>query len=342
MRPDARQARPDADPASDQPEYRRKSPPLQAPGRTDAGLAAQHQPDVAGGRLDEHALGDEETMPPPSYEALAETCRRKVGRLIRRMARQLEASHSRGARRGVIQLAAVLCVVHTLRRMEQRTEWRSEHLTLVDPDHEWVLFEAGGLALAWGRSSMAPEALREGDGERFQELSLAIGLLAWLAWDVAIDVRSAVERTRPLDPTMDDDPWYPIQVFAAVAAQLAGDSDARETLGGAVARTKRRDADAGVWLATHLDLADRLVQVMEAPQAFSPAGRTPQSGDLVILGPALDPRVRVALDILPSGATHKVKVFDPEVEKGERQFLATHVSYVGWWERELEAQPIRA
>ena len=56
---------------------------------------------------------------------------------------------------------------------------------------------------------MAPEALREGDGELFQELSLAIGLLAWLAWDVAIDVRAAVERTRPLDPTENDDPRLP-------------------------------------------------------------------------------------------------------------------------------------
>ena len=286
-------------------------------------------------------VGDEETMLPPLYEALAETCRRKVGQLIRRMARQLKAPHSRGARRGVIQLAAVLCVVHTLRRMEQRTEWRSKHLTLVDPDHEWLLFEAGGLALAWGSSSMAPEALREGDGELFQELSLAIGLLAWLAWDVAIDVRAAVERTRPLDPTENDDPWYPIQVFAAVAAQLAGDSDARETLGEAVARMERRDADARVWLVTHLDLADRLVQVMKDPRAFSSADRTPRPGDLVILGPALDPRVRVALDVLPSGATDKVKVFDPEVENGERQFLATHVSYVGWWERELEPQSVR-
>ena len=286
-------------------------------------------------------VGDEETTPPPPYEALAETCRGKVGRLIRRMARQLEAPRSTGARRGVIQLAAVLSVVHTLRRMEQRTEWRSKHLTLVDPDHEWSLFEAGGLALAWGSSSMAPEALREGDGGPFQELSLAIGLLAWLAWDVAIDVRSAVERIRPFDPTEDDDPWYRIQVFAAVAAQLAGDSDARETLGGAVARTERRGADAGVWLATHLDLADRLVRVMEDPRAFSPADRTPRPGDLVILGPAFDPRVRVALDVLPSGATDKVKVFDPEVENGERQFLATHVSYVGWWGGELEPQSSR-
>ena len=291
--------------------------------------------------VDDDDVGDEETAPPPPYEALAETCRGKVGRLIRRMARQLDAPHPTGARRGVVQLAAVLSVVHTLRIMEQRTEWRSKHLTLVDPDHEWLLFEAGGLALAWGSSSMAPEALREGDGELFQELSLAIGLLAWLAWDVAIDVRAAVERTRPLDPTENDDPWYPSQVFAAVAAQLAGDSDARETLGEAVARMERRDADARVWLVTHLDLADRLVQVMKDPRAFSSADRTPRPGDLVILGPALDPRVRVALDVLPSGATDKVKVFDPEVENGERQFLATHVSYVGWWERELEPQSVR-
>ena len=132
-----------------------------------------------------------------------------------------------------------------------------------------------------------------------------------------------------------------MQVFAAVAAQLAGDSDARETLSGAVARTERRDADARLWLAAHLDLADRLVQVMEDPRAFSPAGRTSRPGDLVILGPAFDPRVRVALDALPSGDTDKVKVFDPEVENGERQFLATHVTYIGWRERELESQPIR-
>ena len=37
-------------------------------------------------------MGDEETKPPPPYEALAETCRRKVGRLVRRMARQLEGT----------------------------------------------------------------------------------------------------------------------------------------------------------------------------------------------------------------------------------------------------------
>ena len=37
---------------------RRNSPPLQLAGRTDAGLPAQEQPDVAGSRLDQHALAD--------------------------------------------------------------------------------------------------------------------------------------------------------------------------------------------------------------------------------------------------------------------------------------------
>lgn len=231
-------------------------------------------------------------------------------------------------------MAAVLSVVHTLRIMEQRTEWRSKRLKLVESDHEWLLLEAGGLALAWGSSSLAPRALQEGDGELFQELSLAVGLLAWLAWDLAIDVRAAVERTTPIDPEEDDDPWYPIQVLAAIAAELADDPEARETLSGAAARTGRRGADVGAWLATHLGLADRLVQVMRTPEAFAKPRRAPRQGDLVILGSSLFPRVRVALDVVPSGATDKIKVLDQEAEAGERQFLATHVNYVTWWERE--------
>ena len=45
-----------ADPARDQPAERRKSPPLQAPLRADAGQMAQKQPEVAAGRVDEQLL----------------------------------------------------------------------------------------------------------------------------------------------------------------------------------------------------------------------------------------------------------------------------------------------
>jgi hypothetical protein len=289
----------------------------------------------------EDDAGDEEPPPPPPpYELLAEACRGKVGRLIRRMAKQLEAARTAGARRAVVQLAAVLSVVHTLRTMEQRTEWRSKHLKLVDPDHEWLLFEAGGLALAWGGSSLAPRALKEGDGEPFQELSMAIGLLAWLAWETEINVRAAVERTSLIDLEEEDDPWYPIQVFAAVASQLADDLEARDTLIHAVGRTARRDADGSSWVANHLRLADFVADVVKAPEAVKRPGRAPRPGDLVILGSALDPRVRIALEVVPSSASDKITVFDPDDEDEERHFLTTHVNYIEWLAKDAAARRI--
>lgn len=275
--------------------------------------------------------GDEEPpQPPPPYEVLADLCRGKVGRLIRRMVKQLDAARDGIARRAVVQLAAVLSVVHTLRTMEQRTEWRSKHLTLVDPDDEWELFEAGGLALAWGGSSLAPRSLKEGDGEPFQELSLATGLLAWLAWEMDINVRAAVNRTSPIDLEEEDSPWYPIQVFAAIAGQLAGDVEARDTLSHAVGRTARRDADGSSWAANHLRLADSLADVEKTPDVVRKSGRAPRPGDLVILGSALNPRVRIALEVVPSGASHKITVFDADDEDEERQFLTSHVQCVEW------------
>lgn len=270
----------------------------------------------------------------PPYEILAEMCRRKVSRLIRRMARQLELASSGSARRAIVQLAAVLTVVHTLRTMEQRVEWRSKHLKLIDPDDEWYLFDEGGLALGWGSSALGPRSLKEGADEMFQELSLASGLLAWLAWDLEIDVRAEVERTTPINRAEEDDPWYPVQVFATVATHIAGDQEAQETLTGAVGRTARKGVDAASWLSTHLALADRLAKVIAKPQFYPRAERPARPGDLVILGSALDPRVRVALDVAPSGTTGKISVFDQNSEDRERQFLATHVNFIAWWEKQ--------
>jgi hypothetical protein len=279
---------------------------------------------------DDDAGDDDASPPPPPYEVLAEACRGKVGRLIRRMAKQLEAARTGIARRAVVQLAAVLSVVHTLRSMEQRTEWRSKHLKLVDPDHEWLLLDAGGLALAWSGSSLGPRALTEGGGEPFQELSLATGLLAWLAWETEIDVTAALDRTRPIDLDEEEDPWYAIQVFAAIAGPLAGDLEAREILTHAVGRTARKGADANSWVARHLRLAERFADVMNSPEAVKKPDRAPRQGDMVVLGAALDPRVRIALGVVPSGSTDKITVLDPADEDGERQFLASHVHYVGW------------
>jgi hypothetical protein len=289
--------------------------------------------------VSEDEMGDEEPSPaPPPYEVLADMCRAKVGRLIRRMAKQLERGLAVGARRAVVQLAAVLSVVLTLRIMEQRIEWRSKRLKLVDPDHEWLLFETASIATSWGGSALGPRALNEAGGEPFQELSMAIGLLAWLAWEAEIDVKAAVERTSPIDLEQEEAPWHGIQMFAAIAAHLAADQDARETLIEAVTRTPRKDVDVSAWLTTHLEIADRLARVINAPERIPKPLRGPVPGDLIVLGRDLDPRVRIALEVAPSGTSNKITVLDPDHENGQRQFLASYVGYTSLLERESASE----
>lgn len=301
-----------------------------------SGPAAPRPPTEEERPASEDDSGDEEPPPPPPpYEILAETCRAKVGRLVRRMAKQLNATAAARARRAIVQLAAVLTVVQTLRVMEQRAEWRSKRLRLVDPDHEWLLLETAALATLWGGSALGPRARCEVGGEPFQELSKATGLLGWLAWEAGIDVKAAVERTSPIDLEEEDPPWYGVQVFATVAAHLSDDQDARETLTAAVTHTARKGTDASAWLDTHLGLADRLARVISAPERVANPRRPPVPGDLIVLGPALDPRVRIALEVAPSGVSDKVTVLDLANENEERQFLASHIHYAPLLERQL-------
>jgi len=289
------------------------------------------------GKPDEEQIPDEEPAPePPPYETLSLACRNKVGRLIRRMVKQLERARTTSARRAIVQLAAVLSVVYTLRIMEQRVEWRSKHLLLVDPSHKWEIFETGSLALTWGTEALIPRALQEGDREPFKEISLAIGLLSWLGWEVGVDVKAAVERTTPLDPEQDEDPWYPIQVFAAMAPILVADEEAREHFTDAVNRTLRRGCDVKSWFAAHMSFAKRLERIIASPDRVPKVGRDPQPGDLIILRPALVPRVRVALAVAPTGNTIKISVFDDENEERQRHIVVTHLNYTAC----LEAEPL--
>jgi hypothetical protein len=124
--------------------------------------------------------------------------------------------------------------------------------------------------------------------------------------------------------------------------RVAGDEEARDNLSTAVNRTPRRGSDVKSWLATHLLLADRLAKVITSPEHVGKTSRAPRPGNLVILGTALDPRVRVALAVAPSGDTSKITVHDEKSDDGERHFLATHVSYVAWWEKEIAARRVTA
>ena len=68
----------------------------------------------------------------------------------------------------------------------------------------------------------------------------------------------------PFNPQEEDDPWYPIQLFAALAGHVSGDEEAQESLANALNRNLA-EIEAKSWLAIHLFLANRLAQVITSP-----------------------------------------------------------------------------
>lgn len=273
--------------------------------------------------------GGEIARQAPDFEVLAKACRGKVRRLIKRMEGQFElAAAPDRAHRGIVQLAAVLGVVHTLRHVGQRPEWRRTQRALVDPDDEWRLFEAAVLAVVWGDGALAPRAMAEADGEWFDELSMVTGLLAWLAWDVEVDADEASKRTGRQG--VEDDSWYSVQLLAALGPWLASDDSAATALRTSVSRTPRIRVDADRWLRTHCALADGFAQVAGDPDHHGQTGRRPSPGDLVVLNSGESPRVRVILDVRPGTDGDKVVFFDPSGTHCERIFYASRVATLPW------------
>jgi len=265
----------------------------------------------------------------PDFEVLAKACRGKVRRLIKRMEGQFQlAKAPERARRGIVQLAAVLGVIRTLRVVEQRPEWRRTHLMLVEPGDEWRLLEAAALAIAWGEDSLAPRAIVEAEGEWFDELSIVIGLLAWLAWDVEIDAEEASKRAGLQG--VEDESWYSVQIFAALCPWLADDQVASTALEESVTRTPRAGVDPDRWLRTHRALAYAFAKASDNPEHHGKKGRCACPGDLVVLHSGESPRVRIVLDVRSSNNGSKVVLYDPAGTAGERAFLSSHVATLPW------------
>ena len=265
----------------------------------------------------------------PDFELLAKACRSKVRRLIKRMEGQLKlATAPDRARRGVVQLAAVLGVVRTLRLVGQRPEWRRAQLTLVNPDDEWRLFEAAVLAVAWGDNALTPRAIAEAGDDWFDELSMVIGLLAWLAWDVGVDAQEAANLSGLQG--VEDDHWYSVQLLATLGPWIDGDENALAALDDSVARTPRYRVDPDRWVQTHRALLDAYVQAAADPDRQEQMGRSPRPGDLVLLNSRESQRVRVVLAVRPGSDGEKVVFFDPEGKDGERAFQSSRVATLPW------------
>lgn len=273
--------------------------------------------------------GGELAREPPDFEALSKVCRGKVRRLIKRMEGQLElATAPDRARRGVVQLAAVLGVIRTLRLVEQRPEWRRMRHELVDRNDEWKLFQSAVVAIVWGPDALAPRAVAEADGEGFAEQSMVIGLLAWLAWDVETDIVEASKRGGLQG--LEDEMWYAVQLLAALGTWLVEDDTAASILEESVTRTPRFGVDGERWLAVHRSALEVFTAVTAAPDTSGQSGRRVRPGDLVVLHSRESPRVRVVLDVRQGSDGGKVVLFDPKGTDRERVFLESRVTTLAW------------
>lgn len=264
-----------------------------------------------------------------NLEVLAKVCRGKVRRLVKRMAGQLElAKESANGRRGIVQLAAVLGVIRTLRIIEQRHEWKRSREQLVDRDDERSLFEDAMIATFWGMDAMAAHAIAENDDQGFAELSMVIGLLGWLAWDVKADL-PLVSRRDGLDQSCEDR-WYAAQLLATLGPWLVGDSAAQSILQESVRRTPRMHVDGECWLDRHLVALEVLTRMLTSAHELGKPGRAVEPGDLVVLRDDEVPRVRVALAVVGRIDDGRITIFDPEAKNKTRHFLASRVTTLPW------------
>ena len=273
--------------------------------------------------------GGELARQAPDFEVLAKACRGKVRRLIKRMDGQFDlAAAPDRARRGVVQLAAVLGVIRTLRFVEQRPEWKRMHYELVDREDEWNLLQSAALAVAWGPDALAPRAITEAGGDGFAELSMVVGLLAWLAWDVETDITVASQRGGL--EGLEDQQWYAVQLLATLSPWLADDTEAWTILEESVARTPRFRVDGERWLAVHREAMETFALVALTPDEHRLTARRVKPGDLVVLHAREVPRVRVVLDVRPGSDGGKVVMLAPDAADGERSFLASRVVTLPW------------
>jgi hypothetical protein len=184
------------------------------------------------------------------------------------------------------------------------------------------------LAVAWGRNDLASRAVAETDGEGFEELSMVVGLLAWLAWDVETDIAAASQRGDLQGP--ESEQWYKVQLLAALGRWLVPDDNAATILDESVARTPRFHVDGERWLAVHRSALETFAAVEAAPDTQGKTRRRAKPGDLVVLHGGESPRVRVVLDVQASGDNTKVVVLDPAGTNGKRIFLASRVATLPW------------
>ena len=290
------------------------------------------EPHVFSGPTEEERIDsddDAEELPPPpvDFERLGSICRRKVRRLLKRMDGQLELQKNE-PRRAIVQLAAVMSVLHRLRIIEQSDDWRRANVVLLNLDDLTYFFEAASDAVGCGRQSLAAKSLEDTDNEIFDELSIAIGLLVWLAWEC--EPQPAEDPEKPWTKGAVDEeeflPWK--QHLLYLGRHIVDDDQAQLIAADALSKIYRREADQQVWLKNTIAESGWIANFERNPSGGKASKNPIKPGDIVLLPGEFDPRVRLAIGIESGTMGQIVSVIDGEKEDGVRKFVASFIKNI--------------
>jgi len=257
----------------------------------------------------------------PELQRTGAACRRKTQTLLKRMTRQLESTREDGAPHWVIiQLAAVLGILRALGATQRQEKWRKARESLLHMKALQDFYRTAIPLLTVGNAAIIPAALKELQGEPFEELSMTYGLLIWLAWECQVDL--AIAQGQDGQVGVDEDQWPRLQCLTYLAPFCATDIQVWDYVAQSINMTPRRDQDGNAWLNAHRSFILDCAAMVADPAACSKVQHPPRPGDFVYLAPKFHPRIRIVVRVQAGSPAPKVLVMDEETDNGERAFRA--------------------
>jgi len=299
--------------------------------RLGIGLEAEVTSNVGVARSEEDIVGsdDEELASFREIDEveIARTCQRKTARMMRRMTAQLERAGALkdAAFVAVSQLAAVLGVLLLLRELERKRirSLRGETYILYRDERRFFL-DATRLLYAQ-RSAVIDHARAMHDTDNMPaEISTAVGLLFWLAYDIGIDLRYEFDQE---DRKEREVSVREMARLLAMAPHLCDDTFTAQKAHDAVMRLGAYDEEEGAteeWYEEHLEWMKKFAVLHREPHGFDTVRRMPEPGDLSYLTRAKSHKPFVVLD---SDGT-SVKVVDLDKEGEEKNYGIYNIDYI--------------
>ena len=262
-------------------------------------------------KSEEELIGaDEEESEPaekePDLSRHAKLYRSRTKKLMRQMIAQMQAAvaavdYDKSGRRALFvirRLAAVLGFLHWVREIEYSNleALQRENETFIDEKSEWNFFLEASALLSSSRFQLinrAAAAIRNyyQKTNLTNEVSIALGLLVWLAWDCGFDTRKLKEKKNSIyTEDANEDGWtldrivHGIARFVGLSGYFSVDTLASEKAQEAIKLSESHfisDEFNSEWLDRQKTWLNDIAEAIKDIDSIPTLRRSPDAGDFV-------------------------------------------------------------